>query len=243
MLLVALALDRDHERFCCLDADFSASYELLRRERVTDEVLELYLLFQGASLWCRQIRPVQRAVLALGDQMAAAWAGAMVRLGGELVPTAVHPISGMSILKINRDGALAAAFWDSVASAAHYEALILVLGTHDCETCIPKRMGEFKTDRLDTAIETVVGAYQSVLERMKLRAPATRLYVYPALPRFRWTAPIVHEFNKVMRATIPPLAMVMAAYEVMSGVETISVTAHGLPSREAYEDFQNHYPD
>lgn len=241
LLLITFAIDGYYEDFITFDTNFTKYYDSLRREEVTDQTLELYLLYQGAALYTQQIRPCSTPILALGDQMAAAWGGALVHVENRWSVFS-HPIHSLSILKLGMDPNISGktvAFWDAISTLTRYDGLVLMLGTYDCEMIIPKYVNKLKYNSVERAVVDVVSVYCRVVDQIKKRYPATPIFVHPAIPRRQYLAPIVHEFNRVLREHMPATCPVLPLYESMEGLQTIPVTEYGMPCYTAYDDFQD----
>ena len=241
LLLMTFASDGYYEDFTAFDIDFRQYYSTLKMDSITGHVLELYLLYQGAVICARQTRPYSAPILAIGDQMAAAWSGAIVFDEGRY-SLWTHPISDLSILKLGMDmskSGKTVAFWDSIACANRYEGIVLMLGTYDCEFTIPKYVNKLKYNSVERAVIDIVAVYCRIVDQIRKRFPMLPLIVHPAIPRKKFLAPIVHEFNRVLREQMPPHARVLKLYEHYEGILGLYVNEYGVPSYKAYEEFEN----
>lgn len=239
-LMIVLALENNYKDFIYFDADFTAYYTKLHETRITSHVLSMYVAFRNAAFLCRQIRPCHVGVFIVGDYMAAVWNGATVLAGTEKIPATTHPIMELSIWDVTKDndkngGAMA--FWDSVACAKHYERLVIMLGTYDCEAVIPKYVTRYKYATLVAAVAEAVRRFVDIVKMIKQMHPGLSIFVHPAIPRFRHTSPIVWEFNRCLRDKMRPIVPVMYIYDHFTPMDTITMTKAKVPDADAYRQF------
>ena len=111
------------------------------------------------------------------------------------------PIPTLSIWKlIKKNGnGLIERFYDAVEYSTKYSALLLYLGTNDCEMEIPRLIRKCRISSVKEAVHIFVTGYVNIIKAIKTNNPELPIYIHPAIPRYMVTSPIVGSFNTELK--------------------------------------------
>ncbi|OHT11618.1 hypothetical protein TRFO_18879 [Tritrichomonas foetus] len=110
------------------------------------------------------------------------------------------PIENLSIWDLRPESKKSSKvlFYRFVQRANQFPALLLVLGTRDCEIAIPKLCSK-NFSKSQITIPSFVQIYMTVLEEISQFAPDSMIIVHSAFSRYPWSAAIVRLFNEELR--------------------------------------------
>jgi hypothetical protein len=202
---IAVCLMGDIRRVCHRRRPPWPSSRTVERVRFVPRIVALYAMCESAAFGVGDSRPYFRPVLALGDEFAAFFAMERILPPGAECSITARPIPQLSITQIvaaDRNSGANVAFWDNAIAARHFEYIILVVGTWDCEYGIPDRVIDTQYQSVRQAVDDHVEMYVKMLTH--LRAISHKgIFIVPAFARSQWAAPIVHLFNRSLRAALP----------------------------------------
>ena len=118
------------------------------------------------------------------------------------------PIPTLSVWKLIKksNSGYRQRFFDAMEYASKYSAVLIFVGTNDCELEIPKHVRNFKCQSVKEAIHSTVQGFVDIIHKIKISNPDLKIYVHPAIPRYAVTAPLVGSFNNELRTRVSSYA-------------------------------------
>lgn len=110
-----------------------------------------------------------------------------------------------------------------------YVGVMLVIGTNDCETVIPKLTKKLTFKTLSDAIDTEVSILLGIIQKIHKMLPKVEIFVHTVMPRFKWSAVIANSFNLKLQEKMPPFAVFVNPFKVDSILDTIELSEN-LPT-------------
>ena len=106
---------------------------------------------------------------------------------------------------------------------------MIMIGTNDCETVIPKLTNKLTFKTLSDAIDTEVSILLGIIQRIHKLLPKVELFVHTVIPRFKWSAVIANSFNMKLKEKIPSYAVFVNPFKVDSVLDTAELSEN-LPT-------------
>jgi tetratricopeptide (TPR) repeat protein len=143
-------------------------------------------------------------IYVVGDEFLLMTGSAPVLSNGMPINLRHAPIPNLSIWKLlkKNDNGLKQRFFDAIEYASKYSAVLIFLGTNDCEVEIPRHVRNYRFQSVKEAIHNTVFGFGDLIRNIKTTNPDCRIYIHPAIPRYDVTAPLVGSLNTELRARI-----------------------------------------
>lgn len=110
-----------------------------------------------------------------------------------------------------------------------YTGIMIMIGTNDCETVIPKLTKKLTFKSLAEAIDTEVSILLGIVQKIHKMLPKVEIFVHTVMPRFNWSAVIANSFNMKLQEKIPSYAVFVNPFKVDSVLDTIELSEN-LPT-------------